>query len=118
MGIGKSLAKAFDKKAMAPAKVIYSEGNGFSDPTISYTTAEKTKVGFITVTQAVDLDDMESNVTANSNKLATIEEGAEVNWVECIDGGAAVFINNNLINDGGSSTSTYQTTDIVDGGDA
>lgn len=55
----------------------------------SYPTADAAKVGFISVTQAVDLDTIESDVATNnakisfdsasSTKLAGIEEGAEVN---------------------------------------
>lgn len=55
----------------------------------SYPTADATKVGHISVTQAVDLDTLESDVTTNnakvsfdsasSTKLAGIEAGAEVN---------------------------------------
>ena len=55
----------------------------------SYPTADATKVGHISVTQAVDLDTMESNIATNNaknsypsadaTKLAGIEAGAEVN---------------------------------------
>jgi hypothetical protein len=55
----------------------------------TYPSADATKVGHITVTQAVDLDTLESNVATNnakisfdstsSTKLAGIESGAEVN---------------------------------------
>ena len=55
----------------------------------TYPSADATKVGYITVTQAVDLDTLESNVATNnakisfdstsSTKLAGIENGAEVN---------------------------------------
>jgi len=55
----------------------------------TYPSADATKVGHITVTQAVDLDTLESNVATNnakisfdstsSAKLAGIESGAEVN---------------------------------------
>ena len=55
----------------------------------TYPSADATKVGHITVTQAVDLDTLESNVSTNnakisfdstsSTKLAGIESGAEVN---------------------------------------
>ena len=55
----------------------------------TYPSADATKVGYITVTQAVDLDTLESNVATNnakisfdstsSTKLAGIESGAEVN---------------------------------------
>ena len=55
----------------------------------TYPSADATKVGHITVTQAVDLDTLESNVSTNnakisfdstsSAKLAGIESGAEVN---------------------------------------
>lgn len=55
----------------------------------TYPSADATKVGHITVTQAVDLDTLESNVATNnakisfdstsSAKLADIESGAEVN---------------------------------------
>ena len=54
----------------------------------SYPSADATKVGHLTVTQAVDLDTMESNIATNnakisfdstsSTKLAGIEEGADV----------------------------------------
>ena len=55
----------------------------------TYPSADATKVGHITITQAVDLDTLESNVATNndkisfdstsSTKLAGIESGAEVN---------------------------------------
>ena len=55
----------------------------------TYPSADATKVGHITVTQAVDLDTLESNVATNnakisfdstsSTKLSGIESGAEVN---------------------------------------
>ena len=55
----------------------------------TYPSADATKVGFLIVTQAVDLDTLESNVATNnakisfdttsSTKLAGIESGAEVN---------------------------------------
>jgi hypothetical protein len=55
----------------------------------TYPSADATKVGHITITQAVDLDTLESNVATNntkisfdstsSAKLAGIESGAEVN---------------------------------------
>ena len=55
----------------------------------TYPTADANKVGHITVTQAVNLDTIESNVTTNnakvsfnssaSSKLSGIESGAEVN---------------------------------------
>ena len=55
----------------------------------TYPSADATKVGHITITQAVDLDTLESNVSTNnakisfdstsSTKLAGIESGAEVN---------------------------------------
>jgi hypothetical protein len=55
----------------------------------SYPSTDSAKVGFISVTQAVDLDTIESDVATNnakisfdstsSTKLGTIEEGAEVN---------------------------------------
>ena len=55
----------------------------------TYPDADATKVGHITITQAVDLDTLESNVATNnakisfdstsSTKLAGIESGAEVN---------------------------------------
>ena len=54
----------------------------------SYPSADATKVGYITITQAVDLDTLESNVqtnnskisfdSASSTKLGTIEENADV----------------------------------------
>lgn len=54
----------------------------------SYPSADSTKVGFISVTQAVDLDTMETNIATNnakisfdnssSTKLAGIEAGADV----------------------------------------
>jgi len=56
--------------------------------TNAFTDAEETKVGHISVTQAVNLDTMESNIATNndkitypsaaSDKLATIEESADV----------------------------------------
>ena len=55
----------------------------------TYPSADATKVGHITITQAVDLDTLESNVATNnakisfdstsSTKLSGIESGAEVN---------------------------------------
>ena len=40
-----------------------------SATTASYTTADETKVDFITVTQAVNLDTMESDIAALANGM-------------------------------------------------
>jgi len=44
----------------------------------SYPSADATKVGFISVTQAVDLDTMESNIATNNAKVANATHTGEV----------------------------------------
>jgi hypothetical protein len=65
-------------------------------------TAIETKTDFITVTQAVNLDTIESDVTTNnakisfdsasSSKLAGIEAGAEVNTVDSVNSQTGVVV--------------------------
>ena len=43
---------------------------GLNNAKISYPSADSTKVGFISVTQAVDLDTMESNIATNNAKVS------------------------------------------------
>ena len=48
-------------------------------------TAIETKTDFITVTQTVNLDTIESDTAANTSKLAGIEAGAQVNTVDSVN---------------------------------
>jgi hypothetical protein len=45
---------------------------------VSYPSADATKVGFISVTQAVDLDTMESNIVTNNAKVSNATHTGEV----------------------------------------
>jgi len=46
--------------------------------TNAYTNAEKTKVGHISITQAVDLDTLESNVSTNNSKVTNATHSGDV----------------------------------------
>ena len=92
---------------------------------ISYPSVDATKVGHISVTQAVDLDTIESDVATNnakisfdstsSTKLGTIEEGAEVNvnadWNAT--SGDAEILNKPTLFDGAFSSLTGTPTTIA-----
>lgn len=60
--------------------------------TASFTTADETKLDYITVTQAVDLDTMESNIATNNAKVTNVDtnisitHGASTVTVESSDG--------------------------------
>jgi hypothetical protein len=55
-------------------------------------TAIETKTDFITVTQTVNLDTIESDTAANTSKLAGIEAGAQVNVVDSVNSQTGVVV--------------------------
>lgn len=59
--------------------------------TASFLTAHETKLGHITVTQAVDLDTMESNIAANNAKVSNATHTGDVT------GATALTIANNVV---------------------
>lgn len=100
----------------------------------TYPSADATKVGHITVTQAVDLDTLESNVATNnakisfdstsSAKLAGIESGAEVNPIstdELSEGSTNLYFTDARVaansavsaNTAKTGITTQQATDIT-----
>jgi len=66
------VTNAFDKTADDTDDITEGATNKFA------TTAEKNKLGFITVTQAVDLDTMESNIATNNAKVTNATHTGDV----------------------------------------
>lgn len=64
----------------------------------SYPSADATKVGFISVTQAVDLDTMESNITTNNAKVSNATHTGDVT------GSTALTIANGVVDSDNLST--------------
>lgn len=64
----------------------------------SYPSADATKVGFITVTQAVDLDTMESNIATNNAKVTNATHTGDVT------GATALTIANGVVDSDNLST--------------
>ena len=64
----------------------------------SYPSADATKVGFITVTQAVDLDTMESNIATNNAKVTNATHTGDVT------GSTALTIANGVVDSDNLST--------------
>lgn len=87
-----TLADQTDLKAVTDNKVDKISGKGLS--TNDYTDIDEAKVGFISVTQAVNLDTMESDI---ANKQATLVSGTNIKTI--------------------NSTSLLGSGDIVVGGD-
>jgi hypothetical protein len=65
-----------------------------ANTTASFVTADETKLDYITVTQAVDLDTMESNITTNNAKVTNVSTALSTGTVDATtygitsDGGA------------------------------
>ena len=95
--------------------------------TASYTTAEETKVGHISVTQAVNLDTMESNIATNNSKVTNATHTGQVTGATALSlgvtaitaqpaAGAVVGTDTLLINDGGvlSEVTATQLSTFMD----
>jgi hypothetical protein len=63
------------------------------------TSSDVTKLSNITITQAVDLDTLESDVSANTSKLAGIENGADVTDATNVAAAGAMMTDVALLND-------------------
>jgi hypothetical protein len=84
------------------------------------TSTDVTKLSNITITQAVDLDTIESDVDANTSKLAGIENGADVTDATNVAAAGAMMTNVALLNDladvsGTPSDGQVLTYDSVNG---
>ncbi len=56
----------------------HSNGEVLADTTASFKTEQETKLGFISVTQEVDLDTMESNIATNNAKVSNATHTGDV----------------------------------------
>ena len=83
---------------------------------VTYPSGDSTKVGFISVTQAVDLDTMESNIATNNSKVGYTDAAvkSKINTENVISGSAQIvagLVGQNL--NIGELTATKVVTNIV-----
>ncbi len=82
----------------------------------SYPSGDETKVGHISVTQAVNLDTMESNIATNNAKVGVTTEEAnnisDVNATDLTDGGVTTL--HSHAGGGGDLLSTNNLSDLAD----
>ena len=74
---------------------------------VTYPSADSTKVGHISVTQAVDLDTMESNIATNNAKVTNATHTGEVT------GSGALTVADNIIDEANLKLDTGPTNDYV-----
>lgn len=74
---------------------------------VSYNTTDSTKVGFITVTQDVDLDAMESDIALNTAKVTNATHTGEVT------GSTTLTISNNVVDEANMKISNSPVNDYV-----